>query len=309
MDAQTVDAGTYTFTTTEGCTIQLVVAVQPFDCSTAALQTSYSINGATAVAGQAQVTITEGDAIDLAILPVGTAFSVTGPNGNDKPLNTDILNIMDVQTVDAGTYTFTTTEGCNVQLVVDVQPFDCNSFSYELQYSLNESSDFISAPSATILEGETIIIIFTPDTVNFSVSGPNKNLKPLNTNSFTVAAAVLDDQGIYIFTTSNGCSYNFDLIVTPNETLSNPSLDQISVYPNPVTEGTLFIELDEFMNQALTANLFDVYGKLVISKEISINHGQEESLNISTLSEGLYILEISLKSTDEAILKKVIKLN
>ncbi len=63
------------------------------------------------------------------------------------------------------------------------------------------------------------------------------------------------------------------------------------------------------MSEALTASLYDVYGKLVISKEISINHGQEESFNISTLSGGVYILEISLKNTNEALLKKVIKLN
>ena len=211
-----IDAGTYTFTTTEGCSLQLIVDIQPFDCSSAGLQTSYSINGATEVTGQAQVAITEGDAIDLAILPLGTAFSVTGPNGNNKPLNSD---------------------------------------------------------------------------------------------SFSVSAVVLDDQGVYIFNTSNGCSYNFDLTVTQNETLSNPSLDQITVYPNPVTDGTLYLVLDAFMSEALTASLYDVYGKLVISKEISINHGQEESFNISTLSGGVYILEISLKNTNEALLKKVIKLN
>ena len=63
------------------------------------------------------------------------------------------------------------------------------------------------------------------------------------------------------------------------------------------------------MNKALTANLFDVYGKLVISKEFAINHKQEESLNITTLSGGLYILEISLIDSNETILKKVIKLD
>ena len=131
----------------------------------------------------------------------------------------------------------------------------------------------------------------------------------MNSDSFSVSAVVLDDQGVYLFTTSNGCSYNFDLTVTQNETLSNPSLEQIIVYPNPVTDGTLYLVLDAFMSEALTASLYDVYGKLVISKEITINHGQEESLNISTLSGGVYILEISLKNTNEALLKKVIKLN
>ncbi|WP_339629588.1 T9SS type A sorting domain-containing protein, partial [uncultured Maribacter sp.] len=293
----------------EGCSLQLVVDVQPFDCSSAGLQTSYSINGATAVTGQAQVTITEGDAIDLGILPIGTAFSVNGPNGNDKPLNNDILNISDAQTADAGTYTFTTTEGCSLQLVVDVQPFDCSSLNYELQYSSNESSEFVSTQSATVIEGETIIIRLAPESVSFSITGPNQNSKPFDNEEFIITDAVTDDQGVYVFTTGNGCSFNFDLTITPNETLSNPSLDKITVYPNPVTYGTLFLALDEFMNQALTANLFDVYGKLVISKEFAINHRQEESLNITSLSGGLYILEISLIDSNETLLKKVIKLD
>ena len=192
---------------------------------------------------------------------------------------------------------------------MDVQPFDCSSLNYELQYSSNESSEFVSTQSATVIEGETIIIRLAPESVSFSITGPNQNSKPFDNEEFIITDAVTDDQGVYVFTTGNGCSFNFDLTITPNETLSNPSLDKITVYPNPVTYGTLFLALDEFMNQALTANLFDVYGKLVISKEFAINHRQEESLNITSLSGGLYILEISLIDSNETLLKKVIKLD
>ena len=196
-----------------------------------------------------------------------------------------------------------------MQLVVDVQPFVCSTLNYELQYRANGSSNFVSAQSASILEGETITIKLTPESVRFSITGPNQNSKPLDIEEFIITDAVIGDQGVYVFTTGNGCSFNFNLTITPNETLSNPTLDKIIVYPNPVTYGTLFLTLNEFMNKALTANMFDVYGKLVVSKEFAINHSQEESLNITTLSGGLYILEISLIDSNETILKKVIKLD
>ncbi|SNR66713.1 Por secretion system C-terminal sorting domain-containing protein, partial [Maribacter sedimenticola] len=289
--------------------LQLEVTVQPFDCNSAGLQTSYSINGAAAVTAQTQVTITEGDGLDLGILPSSTAFSVSGPNGNDKPLNTDILNIVDAQGADAGTYTFTTTEGCSLQLEVTVQPFDCSTAELELQYKINESEEFINAKSAIVLEGDVLIIKFSQENISFSLSGPNQNSKPNNKTDFQIIGAKIEDEGNYIFTTSNGCVYNFELTVTPNEALANPTLEVIKIYPNPVSDGILYLGLNQFMNQALTANLYDIYGKHIIFKEINSNHESEESLNIPTLSGGIYILEISLSGSDETILKKVIKLD
>src|SRR5690606_701125 len=50
----------------------------------------------------------------------GTAFSLTGPNGISKALNTDTFVLEEATPDDSGSYTFLTTDGCELQLEVTV---------------------------------------------------------------------------------------------------------------------------------------------------------------------------------------------
>ncbi|NLA25294.1 MAG: T9SS type A sorting domain-containing protein, partial [Bacteroidales bacterium] len=77
-----------------------------------------------------------------------------------------------------------------------------------------------------------------------------------------------------------------DTDVSSPEILSN---SEISIYPNPASEY-LNIELNQYLTDEV--QIYDISGKLLISKAINSNHTQ---INIADLEQGMYILNV-LKS-------------
>jgi hypothetical protein len=75
---------------------------------------------------------------------------------------------------------------------------------------------------------------------------------------------------------------------TPNFTLGNQSneITGLRVYPNPVSNGTLFIETAE--NAEKTVTVFDVLGKKVLSTSTNDN-----AINVGSLNAGVYIIQIT----------------
>jgi hypothetical protein len=77
--------------------------------------------------------------------------------------------------------------------------------------------------------------------------------------------------------------------------LSNSS---INIYPNPSSD---FISINNNSEHA-TLQLFDINGKLILTKRLSAN---ENKLDISTIKNGLYIAKII--SPDNVKTTKIIK--
>tara|TARA_R110002012_G_scaffold296334_1_gene493602 strand:- start:838 stop:2490 length:1653 start_codon:yes stop_codon:yes gene_type:complete len=87
--------------------------------------------------------------------------------------------------------------------------------------------------------------------------------------------------------------------VTPS-TLSTDSFatnDKFSVYPNPVNNGIVTIKSNS--NSAINVTVFDILGKQVLKSNVSNN-----TLNVSTLKSGVYILNINQNNT--SITKKLV---
>lgn len=78
------------------------------------------------------------------------------------------------------------------------------------------------------------------------------------------------------------------IAATPNFTLGTSSneISGLRVYPNPVTNGTLFIDTDA--NAEKTVTVFDVLGKQVINTTTSNN-----AINVGNLNNGVYIVKIT----------------
>lgn len=85
-----------------------------------------------------------------------------------------------------------------------------------------------------------------------------------------------------------------------NATLGNTSFDatEFSVYPNP-TQGT-YVNINTSNSDDFTVEVYDILGKAVISQEMNSN----ESLNISALKSGVYLVKITQESN--SITKKLI---
>lgn len=78
-------------------------------------------------------------------------------------------------------------------------------------------------------------------------------------------------------------------------------IEELSIYPNPVTNGKIFIYVTSKRNLTKKVDFFDVLGKQVFSIVIT---GKE--LNIANLSKGVYIMKITENDISE-IRKLVIK--
>lgn len=85
-----------------------------------------------------------------------------------------------------------------------------------------------------------------------------------------------------------------------NATLGNTSFDtaEFSVYPNP-TQGT-YVNINTSNSDDFKVEVYDILGKAVISQEMNSN----ESLNISALKSGVYLVKITQDSN--SITKKLI---
>jgi hypothetical protein len=66
----------------------------------------------------------------------------------------------------------------------------------------------------------------------------------------------------------------------------NTSIEGLSLYPNPVSNGKVYISTKEDLEKEIT--IFDVLGKKVLQTQLS-----SRELNVSALSPGVYIIKIN----------------
>ncbi len=66
----------------------------------------------------------------------------------------------------------------------------------------------------------------------------------------------------------------------------NTPIEGLSLYPNPVVNGKVYISTKEDLEKEIT--IFDVLGKKVLQTQLS-----SRELNVSSLSPGVYIIKIN----------------
>lgn len=72
------------------------------------------------------------------------------------------------------------------------------------------------------------------------------------------------------------------------------NIEDLSIYPNPVTNGKILIYISSKRNLTKKIEFFNVLGKQIFSTVLT---GKE--LNISSLSKGVYILKITEDNVSE----------
>ncbi|MDA9295064.1 T9SS type A sorting domain-containing protein [bacterium] len=82
--------------------------------------------------------------------------------------------------------------------------------------------------------------------------------------------------------------------------VSKDEIEGFSLYPNPVSNGKFSISTGE--NLIKNIELFDVNGKMVLSRSVK----NKESINISNLNSGIYILKVE-ENSKNATRKLIIK--
>ena len=240
------DAGTYTFTTEEGCvtTLEVLIDSTPTNCSSVGLIPEYNINGQDYIAGEnnGSIAINEGDWIILSVLPNDGAFTIEGPNGNNKPMNIEDLTLYNFSEPDSGIYTFTTEDGCSTTLNISIEdiPLNCATIGLVPEYNIN-GQDYLAGEDGGTLslnQGDWIILSVLPNDGAFAITGPNNNNKPLDIQDLTIFDFSESDTGTYTFTTENGCTTSLNLI------LENTPLDcaSINLVPEYNVNGQAYLE-------------------------------------------------------------------
>jgi hypothetical protein len=224
-----------------------------------------------------QSTICAGSSINFNA--TGGAFSYTWNTGN------------------VGSFLSATPSVTTVYSVSGTGPFGCIGTA-----SLNITVNPL--PVINVLGNQTIC----PTGGNFNASGANSY--QWSSNAFFLLGASVSPnppQSTNVTvsgTGANGCvgTYTFALIVT--QCLSIGSINgnetgNASVYPNP-TNGEFTIELKNSLTK--TIELMDITGKLVLS---TTTYEDVTQLNMSDLSNGIYLLKIKSENSIEII--KVVK--
>lgn len=71
-------------------------------------------------------------------------------------------------------------------------------------------------------------------------------------------------------------------------------IEGLSIYPNPVSNGRLFVNITTHKNLSKKVAIFNVLGKQIYATEL---FGKE--LNVAQLSTGVYILKITENNISE----------
>ena len=87
------------------------------------------------------------------------------------------------------------------------------------------------------------------------------------------------------------CSFSQNPV---NKRATKQNIEQLSIYPNPVTNGKTVVFITTKQNLVKKVDVFNVLGKQVLSTFIT-----GKTLNIANLSKGVYVLKITENANSE----------
>ena len=81
--------------------------------------------------------------------------------------------------------------------------------------------------------------------------------------------------------------------------------DQFTLYPNPATEELNILFKLVNGNSMKTIEVMDITGRIIISKQAIVNSGDIEKINVSELSQGVYMVKI--KDANSEVVERIVK--
>lgn len=230
-------------------------------------------------------------------------FYVNDPNaGDDGTINTftlDVCAVAEVSNVPSFTNTGITVPPSSSYVIQQSEMNGTSTFApTDIQYIMLETpalGDIVLGGVTTIGVGDT----FTQQDIDAGlITYDNTHVCGSNTND-QFRVDVLD-------TNTNGWIPNQTIPITIDCLLSTDDFntENISIWPNPST-GVFNIKLNASNSNEVVITMFDIQGRTVLNKVFNGASGIfEETLNVSNLSNGVYLLNV--KQGDQVGTKKVI---
>ncbi len=120
----------------------------------------------------------------------------------------------------------------------------------------------------------------------FSASG-GQALGIVGSSSYTVGQTVYDTYTGSTDSVAQGIQQTYDIVALLGAAIAGINLE-LGAYPNP-TQETLTLKIDNYKNESLTYQLYDLQGKLWDSQSVK---GAQTQLDMKDLAVGTYLLSI-----------------
>lgn len=161
------------------------------------------------------------------------------------------------------------------------------------------TTDLTVNPLPTVsITSDTTCLQSAPFSLNGTPNGGTFSGSGVSGGNFDPAVAGVGSIAItYTYTDQLGCtnSANGTIVVENCASIGDLNLQGIQVYPNPVKDE-IRIDLPAIYTEA-NVKLYDASGKLLISEKIQSGLA---ILNTSSLSEGMYLVEVSVNEKSNA---------
>ncbi len=179
-----------------------------------------------------------------------------------------------------GAYHATSTDGLNFTPLANIPSDMQHNFTGNLMVNSSNEMRFYGS------SGNALWWASTTDGTNWS-GFTNTNVMP---SAGGDPAVVKLPNGTYIM-----------LYVGPAPTVNETTTTTVKLYPNPAKDLLFFSGIDEGV---YTITIMDMQGKMIMSKK----HTQNNSIDISFLKNGIYIIELVPQKTGESYRRKFIKI-
>ena len=189
-------------------------------------------------------------------------------------------------------------------------------------YAVRSSADNFATNLPASVGTNTKLSVINPDIFfwNFDAASTSSDQKgsniALSSPSFTSCTSPLTFRFYGWNSEGSGGTFSIDSVVffgsatnvfTPPppidvgiSSLSPENVDELVIYPNPVRDGFIFIELKKKITKI---ELTDLFGNVLLSESVSINESKI-MLNASFIQRGAYFLRFHSENT--SIMRKII---
>ncbi len=117
----------------------------------------------------------------------------------------------------------------------------------------------------------------------------NKNLLTYDANNnVTERIYQIFDNFLRVFVNNEKIEYS-DFVLL-NTGIKSSKVNNLEVYPNPVSNNQIVIKHDDYNNQSAELKIFDVNGKQVQTDYIRLN-GIETKISLQNLNSGIYLIQ------------------
>jgi hypothetical protein len=175
----------------------------------------------------------------------------------------------------------------NINVYVDVYGSGTASKYVLLQYT-TDGTTWVDSGTATILP-------YTTASQWVTLSGAMPSTAENNANFAFRVVTVFDPTASGTYSAVNSTktyavtgTIRFDNVTVSSGVMKTNEeyISGLKIYPNPVSNGTLFVESDSNIERTIT--IFDVLGKQVLNTTTS-----NTVINVSTLNSGVYMLKVT----------------